>query len=176
MEKGLTHVYTGDAKGKTTAAFGLALRALGRGMRVLVVQFLKGGPDPSGELVAISRIPGAEVIRFEDQRHPIFCPECDVKALRKSINDGLSLARKETMSGGYDLIVLDEVNNCMSGGWLAPSLVGSLINEKPDSVELVLTGRGCPDDIIALADYVTEMRLVKHPAQVGIMGRLGVEF
>jgi cob(I)alamin adenosyltransferase len=178
LEKGLVHVYTGSAKGKTTAAFGLAVRALGRGMKVLVVQFLKGGEEPSGEMVFLDDTPGAELVRFKDQRHPLFCKngDCDIEKLKVSIRAGILLATEKMKSGGYDLVVLDEINNCVKEGWLDEGEVLALMMEKPARVELVLTGRGCPQGILEAADYVTEMSLIKHPAQKGVMGRLGVEY
>lgn len=178
IEQGLIHVYTGFGKGKTSAAFGLALRSLGRGFRVLVVQFLKGGGELSGEASALDKLPHAEVVCFPDQRHPIFCAGngCDLDKLKKSIIDGFRLAVKKTDTGEYDLLVLDEVNNCMKEGWLDTSEVASFLKEKPSGVEVVLTGRGCPEEIIEVADYVTEMRLVKHPAERGVKARKGVEY
>jgi cob(I)alamin adenosyltransferase len=167
LEKGLTHVYTGSSKGKTTAAFGLALRALGNGMKVLVVQFLKGGGRLSGEAKFLSETPGAEVICFTDQRHPIFSKDKD--------GDN-EIARDKINSGEYGLVILDEINNCMREGWLDVREVVKLIGEKPESVELVLTGRGCPQEVIDVADYVTEMQVVKHPAQNGVKARKGIEY
>lgn len=177
-EKGLTHVYTGLSKGKTTAAFGLALRALGNGMKVLVIQFLKGGGRLSGEARFLSETQGAEVICFTDQRHPIFLKDKngDKEALVASIKRGFETARDKILSGTYGLVVLDEINNCMREGWLDVREVVRLIEEKPDSVELVLTGRGCPKEIIDVADYVTEMQVVKHPAQNGVKARKGIEY
>ncbi len=175
--KGLVHVYTGFSKGKTTAAMGLALRALGQGMSVLVVQFLKGGGSVSGEIKMLSKIPGAEIIRFTDQRHPLFCKDgCDIDELRKSIRWGFALAKEKLLSGEYDLAVLDEINNCVKEGWLEAGEVVSVIKEKPEGLELVLTGRGCPREIIELADYVTEMTVIKHPAENGVKARRGIEF
>jgi len=177
MKKGLVHVYTGFGKGKTTAAFGLAVRALGQGMRVLVVQFLKGGGELSGEAFYLSKQPGAEVVCFTDQRHPIFCKGgCDLDKLKASIQEGFALASEKAASGTYELVILDEINNCMKEGWLDTAEVGRFIKEKPENLELVLTGRGCPDEIMEVADYVTEMRLVKHPAENGVMARKGVEY
>ena len=175
---GLVHVYTGDGKGKTTAAFGLAMRALGHGIPVLVMQFLKGGGRLSGEAEFFRGAPGAELICFPDQRHPMFCTkgECDLERLKASINDGFRLARDKVINGRYGLVVLDEVNNCMKAGWLAPEDVLSLIADKPENVELVLTGRGAPGEVIAAADYVTEMRPVRHPADKGVTALDGVEY
>ena len=176
---GLVHVYTGDGKGKTTAAFGLAVRALGRGMRVLVVQFLKGSGRLSGEAEFLGHSESAEVICFEDQRHPTLCrgpKPVDVEELKASIQAGFALAVEKIMSGQYDLVVLDELNNCAKEGWLDSADITKLIREKPEGVELVLTGRGALPEVIELADYVTEMRLVKHPAQKGVKARKGVEF
>jgi cob(I)alamin adenosyltransferase len=176
LKKGLVHVYTGSSKGKTTAAMGLAFRALGQGLKVLVVQFLKG-ENESGEIKMLSEIPGAEIIRFPDQRHPLFCKEgCDIGELKKSITGGFALAREKVLSGEYDVAVLDEVNNCVKDGWLDVEEVVSLIREKPENVELVLTGRGCPERIIELADYATEMTVIKHPARGGVKARKGIEF
>jgi cob(I)alamin adenosyltransferase len=174
--KALVHVYTGHSKGKTTAAFGLALRALGSGVSVLVIQFLKGGGKLSGEAEVFGKLPGAKLVCFADQRHPLFSGETDVEALKKSIAEGFEYARSEVNSGRYGLVVLDEINNCMKEGWLAPERVAELIKERPDSVELVLTGRSCPREIMELADYVTDMHLVKHPAESGVAARRGVEF
>lgn len=176
MKKGLVHVYTGPGKGKTTAAFGLALRALGRGMHVLIVQFLKGGGQLSGEAGYLDARQGVDVICFPDQRHPIFCKECDVEELKASIRTGFGLAMDKTLSGEYDMVILDEVINCVKEGWLAVDELARLVREKPVKVELVLTGRGCPDELMELADYVTEMRVVKHPAEKGVKARKGVEF
>ncbi len=173
----MVHVYTGLSKGKTTAAMGLALRALGQGMSVLVVQFLKGGGSVSGEIKMLSKIPDAEIIRFTDQRHPLFCKDgCDVDELKKSIRWGFALAKEKLMSGEYDMAVLDEINNCVKEGWLDVKDVVLLIKERPDNLELVLTGRGCPGEIIELADYVTEMTVIKHPADNGVRARRGIEF
>ncbi|MBI5191359.1 MAG: cob(I)yrinic acid a,c-diamide adenosyltransferase [Nitrospirae bacterium] len=176
IDRGLTHIYTGFGKGKTSAAFGLALRALGRGNRVLVFQFLKGGGELSGEAAMLKAMPGAELVAFTDQRHPIFCKGCDTGRLKESIGEGFRLASDKARSGEYDLVVMDEINNCMKEGWLDPALVVELIRNRPDGVELVLTGRGCPDEVIDAADYVTDMNLIKHPAEKGIMARRGVEY
>lgn len=177
LGKGLVHVYTGFSKGKTTAAMGLALRAMGQGLNVLVVQFLKGGDSVSGEIKMLSKIPGAEIIRFADQRHPLFCKDgCDIDDLKKSIRGGFSLVKEKIMSGEYDMAILDEINNCVKEGWLDVDDVALLIKERPDTLELVLTGRGCPKEIIELADYVTDMTVIKHPAENGVRARRGIEF
>ncbi len=178
LEKGLIHVYTGFSKGKTTAAAGLAVRALGSGLKVLFIQFLKGRTEPSGEAAFLSSTPGAEVITFADQRHPIFCKpgQCDIEELKKSIKDGFALAVEKMNSGAYDLVVLDEINNCMKERWLDPGDVAVALKARPEHVEVVLTGRGCPQAIAEIADYVTEMNLVRHPAERGVRGRRGVEY
>lgn len=176
MKKGLVHVYTGFGKGKTTAAFGLAVRALGQGMRVFIAQFLKGGGALSGEAGYLDRRQGVDVICFPDQRHPIFCRECDVEELKASIREGFRLVMDKTLSGEYDMVILDEVINCVREGWLTVDDVAGLVREKPVKVELVLTGRGCPEELMELADYVTEMKVVKHPAEGGVKARRGVEY
>ncbi|MEM4699713.1 MAG: cob(I)yrinic acid a,c-diamide adenosyltransferase [Candidatus Nezhaarchaeales archaeon] len=169
---GLVHVKTGDGPGKTTSAFGLALRAAGRGLRVLIVQFMKRGDY--GEVVAIKHVPGVEVRQYgrEGFVHPGRPEEEDVELAKRALED----ARRAIVEGGYDLVILDEVNVALSFGLLKLSEVVKLIEEKPAHVELVLTGRGAPRELYELADYVTEFVEVKHPWRRGVVGREGVEY
>lgn len=181
LQVGLVHVYTGKGKGKTTAAFGLALRALGEGLRVLMIQFLKGKVPLTGEAALtkiMTRGGSARIIRFVNEEHPMFLPKkgFDEEKLREQIRKDFSLTREMVMKGDYDLVILDEINNVMKNGWLDVAEVKDLIKRRPKNVELVLTGRDAPKEIIEMADYVTEMREIKHPSQKGIKARRGIEF
>ncbi|RLF15247.1 MAG: cob(I)yrinic acid a,c-diamide adenosyltransferase [Thermoprotei archaeon] len=173
MEKlGLVHIKTGDGPGKTTSAFGLALRAAGRGYRVYIVQFMKKGEY--GELKAIKYVPNIEVEQFGreefvDRERP---EEEDVKLAQEA----LRRAEEVAMSGRYDLVILDEVNVAMDYGLIKVEDVLKLIRNKPSHVELVLTGRGAPEQVCEIADYVTEFKEIKHPWRRGISGRRGIEF
>ena len=172
MSQGLVHLYTGNGKGKTTAAFGLALRVVGRGGRVLIIQFLKG--MPTGEVIAAQRIPELEVRRFGSEKF------VDPKNLRpedfEMAKMGLEEARKAMASGRYRLVVLDEVNVAVSFGLISEEDVISAVRERDPSTEVVLTGRYAPNSFFELADYVTEFREVKHPFSKGVLAREGVEF
>ena len=178
-KRGLTHVYTGDGKGKTTAALGLALRAAGHGWRTYVCQFMKG--REYGELKATQLLgndaSGHPLLTIEQFGKPTFIhvdkvkPE-DIRLAR----EGLAHAHEAIASGTYDLVVLDEVNVALYFKLLTVQDVIEVIERKPETVELVLTGRRVPDAILSRADYVTVMQEVKHPYQQGIPARKGIEF
>jgi len=170
---GQIQIYTGDGKGKTTAALGLALRAAGRGYRTYFGQFLKA--RPSGERTAAKKLGG--LITFALFGRPGLLrmkgrpdPE-DVQRAER----GLSLCRKAMLSGKYDLVVLDEVNVAVYFGLLKLADVLALCGEKPASVELVLTGRRAPAALIRRAGLVTEMREIKHYFAAGVPARRGIE-
>ena len=173
LNPGLVQVYTGDGKGKTTAAFGLALRALGRGLRVFIIQFLKGGFD-FGELHVADKLPGLEVRAFGCGRFITASgpSQEDIEEAQKA----LKLAREVVMSGEYDIVILDEVNVALHFGLVELEDVLDLIRNKPEHVELVLTGRRAPEELIEVADLVTDMREVKHPYRRGMPPRPGIEF
>jgi len=173
LERGLTQVYTGEGKGKTSAAFGLALRAVGRGLRVFVIQFIKGGFD-YGELYVVGNLPRLELVaygtgQFIDKGSP---DEEDIAQAGKALEH----AREILRGGEHDVVILDEVNVAITFGLVSVENVLTLIREKPGKVELVLTGRGAPDEIIKAADLVTEMREIKHPFNAGIKARKGIEY
>jgi len=173
LKPGLVQVYTGDGKGKTTAAIGLAIRALGRGLKVFIIQFIKGGFD-YGELHVLERLPNVEVRafgrgRFITQDGPT---QEDLEEARKA----MELAREVVRSGEYDLVILDEVNVALYFGLVELEDVLDLIRNKPEHVELVLTGRRAPRELIEAADLVTDMREVKHPYRRGMPPRPGIEF
>ena len=175
MSKGLIHVYTGEGKGKTTAAFGLAKRAAGHGKKVLILQFLKSKMKDSGEITS-ARKTGIKVIRFEDQATPLFDPAVKVDDLKKAIRDAVALAIKEITGGSYDVVILDEFNTALGCDYAEMKDAEAIIDAKPEGLELIFTGRGAPEGLIELADYVTEMRMVKHPFKKGVKARKGIEF
>lgn len=189
-EFGLIHVYTGDGKGKTTASFGLALRAIGHGFRVYVIQFMKGGRF-FGELLSAEKYlkrrltiaqfgqstPFEEEIR-KGQLKPsreIFLPIEDEAA---HMQNALHFAEKIIKSKKYNLVILDEVNVAMSMGHIKTEDVLKVMMSKPKKVELVLTGRNAPSAIKDAADYVNEVRSIKHPfnKKKQVIGRRGIEY
>jgi cob(I)alamin adenosyltransferase len=176
---GLVHVYTGDGKGKTTAALGLALRAAGHGLRTYIGQFMKGreygelaapallGNDAAGRpLLTIEQYGKASFLRAEE------VGEQDIRQTR----EGLRRAVAAMHEGGYDVVVLDEANVALYFGLLSVQEVVDVIEHKPPQVELVLTGRRAPEAILERADYVTVMQELKHPYERGIQAREGIEF
>jgi cob(I)alamin adenosyltransferase len=171
MENTLIHVYTGNGKGKTTAALGLAMRAAGHGLRVYMIQFMKGKIN-YGELETATLIPNFTIKQFG---RPNFVskenpdPE-DIKLAQEGFNH----AREILFSGNYDMVILDEINVAMDYHLIAVKDVLDLLAERPSTVELILTGRKCPREIVKIADYVTEMLEIKHPYNEGTMARQGV--
>lgn len=166
-------VYTGEGKGKTSAAFGLALRAVGRGLWVYVIQFIKGGFD-YGELYAVKGLPNFELRAFGRGKFVTRVPpsEEDVAFAQKA----LALAKRIVGSEEFDVVVLDEVNVAVHLGLLKVEEVVNLIKRKPKYVELVLTGRNAAKEIVEAADLVTEMREIKHPYSKGVKPRKGIEY
>lgn len=175
MAKGLIHVYTGDGKGKTTAAFGLAIRAAGHGKKVLILQFLKSRTKDLGER-AIAIKSGIKVIKFKGQTTPLFDPEVKRSDLKRHIKEAIAVSVKHIKSGAYDLVILDEFNNLFRYKYATAEDIDKILKEQHEGVELVFTGRGAPKELIELADYVTEMRMIKHPSANGIKARKGIEF
>lgn len=173
MERGLVQVYTGNGKGKTTAALGLALRAVGHGFRVKVIQFLKG--RLYGELAACEKFPGELEIFQSGLDSFVKRGEPTAEDLRLA-GEGLEAAREAIMSGRYDLVVLDEINVAVDLGVLDVESVLPLIDGRPPGVELVLTGRNAPEEFLGRADLVTEMREVRHYYADGVEMRRGIEY
>ena len=173
LERGLVQVYTGDGKGKTSAAFGLALRAVGRGLKVYVIQFIKGGFD-YGELYVVERLPNFRLRAFGRGKFVTDVPptEDDVKLAKEAFE----LAREVVTGGEYDVVVLDEINVALHLKLVGIEEVVDLIRSKPKHVELVLTGRYVPPEIVELADLVTEMKEIKHPFTKGVSPRKGIEY
>ncbi len=171
LSQGYVQIYTGDGKGKTTAALGLALRATGHGMRTYIGQFMKG--QPYGELDALRDHPLITIEQYGDVRcihREEVTPEHIAQAQR-----GLARARQAIQSGQYDIVVLDEVNVTVWFGLLTVEEVLAFLDERPARVEVILTGRRAPQELIERADLVTEMREVKHYYQQGVPARKGIE-
>jgi cob(I)alamin adenosyltransferase len=171
-ERGYVHVYTGEGKGKTTAAFGLALRAAGHGKRVYIGQFMKG--QPYGEVAALDHHPQIKVEQFGSPG----CIRRD-EVTSGHLTDagrGLALATAALTSGDYDLVVLDELDVAALFGLLSDDDCATLIESRPPRVELVITGRSAPRAVLDRADLVTEMREIRHYYRRGVVARAGIEF
>ncbi|MBU6996315.1 MAG: cob(I)yrinic acid a,c-diamide adenosyltransferase [Theionarchaea archaeon] len=173
MEKGMIHVYTGNGKGKTTAALGLAMRAAGHGLKVYMIQFMKGRIN-YGELETANQIPNFEIKQvgrpdFVSKENP------DPEDIRLA-QEGLEHARAIIYSGHYDMVILDEINVAMDFNLVPHDVVYALLKEKPETVEIVLTGRKCPPEVVKIADYVSEVLEIKHPYMNGAQARKGIEW
>ncbi len=173
MRQGLVQVYTGEGKGKTTAAIGLIVRALGQGMRVLLVRFLKPESPESGEIRFLKGTPGVEILH---SGIGILDPRSNREAICRSVETTLLEAREKTLAGEFDMVVLDEINNAIHKGFLDLRSILSLMEERPREVELVLTGRNAPAEILERADLATRMEKLRHPLDQGIPARRGIEY
>ncbi len=173
LERGLVQVYTGDGKGKTSAAFGLALRAVGRGLKVYVIQFIKGGFD-YGELYVVKRLPNFKLESFGRGKFVTDVPPTkdDIKLAKEAFE----LATEVVSGGEHDVVVLDEINVALHLKLIETEEVVDLIRRKPKHVELILTGRYAPSEVVELADLVTEMKDVKHPFTKGVSPRKGIDY
>jgi cob(I)alamin adenosyltransferase len=179
LEKGLVQIYTGDGKGKTTAAFGLALRAAGQGHKVLIYQFLKPSSLEIGERFALQS--GTVRIRVESLDVPwdmakSFDDKKQVTQAKAAISKALDRIAQTAEKRFYDLLILDEIVFCLSKGLAKLEDIKNIIDKKDPAVEIVLTGRGATDELIAMADLVTEMKNIKHPFDKGLSARRGIEF
>ncbi len=169
----MIHVYTGKGKGKTTAALGLALRAAGAGKEVAVIRFLKGG-RPGGELESLRRIAGIRIYSFGTGER--VSKESVSRPDRRGAKQGWEKAR-EIMNGSLGgVLVLDEINCVLAAGLLSPAAVAAGIKRAGGNLEIVLTGRDAPPEVLKAADYVTEMREIKHPYRRGVSARPGIEY
>ena len=171
LSNGYVQVYTGDGKGKTTAALGLALRAAGFDMKVYIAQFIKG--MKYNEIKALEKF--ADNVTVEQFGNGCFIRNSPDDKDIESAKCGLEQIKKVLISKEYDIVILDEINIALHFGLLKVGEVLELINLKPNEVELVLTGRRVHPQIIELADLVTEMREIKHYYQKGVIARAGIE-
>lgn len=171
---GLIHIYCGDGKGKTTAAVGLAVRCAGRGNRVLLVQFLKS--RDSGELYSLAKLPDIEVMRGKESKKFTFqMNEEEKHALLIEHNKMFEQVLAKIKNGGYSLLILDEVIGALNAKVFEMPKLIEFLRHKPENLEVVLTGRNPAPELVEIADYVSEMRKVKHPMDKGIMAREGIE-
>jgi len=170
---GMVEIFTGDGKGKTSAALGVALRALGHGLKVHIVFFMKGD-FPYGEQKILSELSGITFNRFGFRD---FVDPSNVKPEEKEeAKKALKAARKAVLSLKYDLVILDEVNVAVAWKLIDLADVIKLIHDRPERVELILTGRYADPELIKLADLVTDMTKVKHPFDKGILSRKGIDY
>lgn len=173
MSKGLLCVFTGDGKGKTTAALGMVLRAAGQGLHCLILQFIKGA-WVYGELMALEQL---ENVKIRTLGSGFTWTKDSMEEDRRLAVAGWDLAAAEIRRAEYDMIVLDELNVVLSYGLLAVEDVVPVLRDRPAHLHVVVTGRNAPEMIIAAADLVTEMRPVKHPYRdQGIKAQKGIEF
>ncbi len=171
--KGLVQVYTGNGKGKTTAALGLVLRSVGKGHKTMIIQFMKGDIK-YGELTGIEHLPNAEI---EQYGRPDFVDRKDpAKVDIEFAEQGFRRAKEVISSGEYDMVVLDEMNITLDYKLLDEDEVIACIKGRPEHVEIVLTGRYAPPSIVDLADLLTVMCEVKHPYMTGVEAREGIEY
>jgi len=175
-ELGLIQVYTGTGKGKTTAAIGAGIRAVGQGLRVHMIQFLKGGNNfpPYGEVLALEQIPQFTLEQFGPDH--FVNQEAISDEDRDIIKRGLQRAREILSSGHYDLVILDEINVVLQFGMVELEAVLDLLDKRSDGTEVILTGRGASKGLIDHADLVSQIQEIKHPFTKGIKARIGIEY
>jgi cob(I)alamin adenosyltransferase len=173
--RGLILINTGPGKGKTSAAMGTALRAVGNGLKVLMLQFLKGSWH-YGELDAVEAFNGSFVMKQMGRGFvKIGGAETDPADIRM-VEEAWEEARQAILSGEWDMVVLDEINYAISYGMLDPAKVVETLQQRPEMVHVILTGRNAHPTLVEIADTVTEMREVKHAYQKGILAQRGIEY
>jgi cob(I)alamin adenosyltransferase len=172
--KGLILLYTGDGKGKTTAALGQVLRAAGHGFKAAIVQFIKN-MENTGEIKAAKKI-FAEHLEIYPMGTGFTWNAKDREELRRAAEQGWSLAREKIQSGKYRMVILDELTYALNYGLLDQNEVIAFLEQKPAKLHIIITGRDASEKLIALADLVTEMREIKHPYKKGIKAMKGIEY
>ena len=179
LEKGLVQIYTGGGKGKTTAAFGLALRVAGHGGKALVYQFLKPDTLDLGEREFLNKCCEGIRVKWLDEPWDMFKSmedEGQVQRMREVIHGVMQELETAAHERYYDMIILDEIVFCLDQGLASMDDLRCLIKNRSEQVEVVLTGRGASDELIEMADLVTEMRMIKHPYEDGTPARKGIEY
>ena len=170
--KGLVVVNTGHGKGKTTAALGVVLRAWGRGMRVIIIQFVKTrtgnyGENRAAKKLGIEMIPMGEGFTWLSK---------DIEKDKATAREAWELARQKICSDEYDLVVLDELTYPLTYGWVPVQEVIDVLRQRPEGLHVIITGRDAPEELIEYADLVTEMQEIKHPFNKGLKAQPGIEF
>ena len=175
-ELGLIQIYTGSGKGKTTAAIGAGIRAVGQGLRVHMIQFLKGGKNfpPYGEVRALKHIPRFTLEQFGPDH--FVNPDAISDEDRAIIKRGLRQAGQVLASGNYDLVILDEINVVLQLDMVNLEEILHLLDNKAKGTEVILTGRGAPPGLIERVNLVSRIELVKHPFERGVTARQGIEY
>lgn len=176
-DKGLIHIYTGEGKGKTTAGIGLSLRAAGSGLQVLIARFLKN--NQSAELQAFERFPNVKLVPNEKSFGFSKVWSKDPEKYRQAsayYSEMFHTAISEAVSGYYDVLFMDEIMAAVRLGVVDKEELVDFLKGKPDNLEVILTGRDAPSELIELADYVSEIHKIKHPFDKGIMARRGIEY
>lgn len=173
--QGLIHIYTGEGKGKTTSAIGQGIRSAGNGLSVYMVQFLKS--DDTGELKILNSIDNFEVFRFERPRGFFWTlSEAEKLSLQEDIDNALEFISSVIGSGSCDVLILDEVMGAISNNLIDSDKLRCLLENKPSGMEIILTGRNAPENLVEIADYVSDITPIKHPFQKGIPARKGIEY
>jgi len=174
-EKGLIQIYTGEGKGKSTAAIGQAVRAVGHNLKVCFISFFKD-PDAFGygEYKSLQKL-GIKTFLFA-RKHPHFYKEIELDEVRQECHKGVEFIEELFRDQSWDMLILDEIDIAIRDGFLKEEEVLSLMEAKPEKLELVLTGRGATERIISKADLVSEIKEVKHPYEQGIQSREGIEY
>jgi cob(I)alamin adenosyltransferase len=176
MENGLTIVYTGKGKGKTTAALGIVLRAVGYEKKVCMIQFIKGTWH-YGEMTSSKKLePEFEMITVGKGFVGIIDDKSPKEDHKEIAKEAIKISNEKIQSGKYDIVILDEINYAVNLDLISVKDVLNLIKSKPQKVDLVLTGNYAKDEVIEIADLVTEMREIKHPFQRGIKAKKGIDF
>jgi len=191
----MIHIYSGNGKGKTTSSFGLAMRASGQGLKVIIFQFLKPRKLVCGEEISAKKIKNIKVVKYE-QEHPMFMEKKEIFSTRsknivrarlkaesrtkekiiKSIGKAMADVKRAVFSGKYDMVILDEIINVIDQGFSGKKEFLNLVKNIPEDIELVLTGRGDISELEKLADYVTIMVDKKHPFRQQVNARRGIEY
>ncbi|MCH7756893.1 MAG: cob(I)yrinic acid a,c-diamide adenosyltransferase [Thaumarchaeota archaeon] len=175
-ESGLIIVYTGNGKGKTTAALGIALRATGYGKKICMIQFIKGSWH-YGEMTSSKRLePEFEMIAIGKGFVGIIDDKSSIEEHKKIASEAIKISATKIQSGNYDIMILDEINYAVNLGLVKLEEVLTLIKSKPTHLDLILTGNYAKAEIIELADLVTEMKEIKHPFQQGKKAKKGIDF
>ncbi|MGL4874762.1 MAG: cob(I)yrinic acid a,c-diamide adenosyltransferase [Clostridium sp.] len=176
LENGLVQIYTGDGKGKTTAAIGQGMRAYGNGLKVTMLQFLKGGY--TGELKTVEELnDNFKIYRFESKKDFVWnLNEEQIELLKKEIKVGYNFILERLEKNDTDLLIIDEIMGVLGNKFLTVEEVLYIIENKPENMEVIMTGRNVPEEIIEKADLVTEMKMIKHYYEKGVNSRRGIEY